>query len=228
MTQTTPRSRAAAAAALLAAALSLCTAARAQIDCAQCSAVCAKDKRATRGYPDDLRPEELTARVAHKTPEAQAHFVDAQRRDPSFGGSDLDGAIRSYRQAVQVDPQNAQYRNYFAAALMQQSAYDEAVYNLVEAVKLVPAESKYVVNLGYAYHRQGDELRALVQYMRALMLDPRDVRARVFAAYALESLGLVDDAALEFKRVLAQDPKHEGAKRGLQRLRPEAPPMQSR
>jgi tetratricopeptide (TPR) repeat protein len=204
--------------------LVLGNAARAQIDCAQCTAVCAKDKSTGKKYPDDLRPEEVTARVAHKTPEAQALFVDAQRRDPTFGGSDLAGAIRSYRQAIQADGSNAQYRNYFAAALMHAGAYDEAVYNLTEAVKLVPAESKYVVNLGYAYHRQGDEMRALIQYMRALMLDPRDVRARVFAAYAMEALGLSDDAVLEFKRVLAQDPKHEGAKRGLFRLKGAAPP----
>lgn len=192
---------------------------QAQIDCAQCQAVCGgKQKGGARGYPDDLRPEELSARVVHESAEAQALFVDAQRRDPSFGGSDLDGALRSYRAAVKVDGDNAQYRNYLAAALMAAGLVDEAAYNLAEASRLVPSESKYVVNLGYAYHRQGDETRALVQYLRALMLDPRDVRARVFAAYAMESLGLVDEAALELKKVLAQDPGHEGAKRALLRL----------
>jgi tetratricopeptide (TPR) repeat protein len=192
--------------------------ARAQIDCAQCTAVCKVQKGKGGGYPDDLKPEELSARVVHKSADAQALFVDAQRRDPSFGGSDLDGALRSYRAAVKVDGENAQYRNYLAAALMAAGQVDEAAHNLAEASRLVPSEAKYVVNLGYAYHRQGDETRALVQYLRALMLDPRDVRARVFAAYAMETLGLNEEAALELKKVLAQDPAHEGAKRALARL----------
>lgn len=198
--------------------------ARAQIDCAQCQAVCGKSRPSSKAYPEDIRPEELSARVQHRSPEARALFVDAQRRDPSFGGSDLEGALRAYRQAVKVDPDNAQYRNYLAAALMVAGLVDEAVYNLEEAVRLVPNEAKYVVNLGYAHHRLGDETRALVHYMRALMLDPRDLRARVFAAYALETLGLVDEAVLELKKVLAQDPAHEGAKRALSRLRAGPPP----
>jgi tetratricopeptide (TPR) repeat protein len=200
--------------------------ARAQIDCAQCQAVCASRGSSSAAYPDDLKPEALSAQIKHNNPDARAEFLEAQKRDPSFGGNDLTGAVASYKKAVLLDDKNSQYRNYLAAALLANGAPGEAVYNLQAAVRLVPSEAKYLVNLGYAYHRAGDETRALVHYMRGLMLDPRDLRARLFAAFAFEQLGLVEDAVLELKRVLAQEPKHEVAKRALARLAP--PPLQSK
>lgn len=185
------------------------------IDCAQCRAVCSGKGQK---YPDDLSPEGPSNDVKHTTPEAQAAFSDARRKDPAFGGRDLKGAIEGYKRAVLLDGDSSQYRNHLAGALMTAGNLDEAIYNLEQAAKLVPSEAKYLVNLGYAHHRRGDETRALVFYLRALMLDPKDVRARLFAGYALELLGYPQDAALEMRKVLAQDPKNEGAKRTLQRL----------
>jgi len=192
---------------------------RAQVDCAQCTALCAKGASVS-AYPDDLRPEAPSSTVRHVNPEARAQFIEATKRDPSFGGSDLNGAVSGYKKAVLLDANNAQYRNYLAASLLAIGDPTEAAYNLQAAVRLVPSEPKYLVNLGYAFHRAGDETRALVHYMRGLVLDPRDVRARLFAAYALEALGLKDDAILELRRVVSQDPKHEAAKRALARLVP--------
>jgi tetratricopeptide (TPR) repeat protein len=190
--------------------------ARAEIDCAQCRAVC--PAKGDTHYPDDLQPEGPSKTVRHKSPENAMVFSIATKLDPAFGGKDLQGAIDEYRKAVVLDGENAQYRNYFAGALMASGNVDEAIYNLQAATRLVPSEAKYLVNLGYAFHRKGDETRALVHYMRALMLDGRDTRARLFTGYALEILGMRDDAILEFKKVLNQDRKNEGAARALARL----------
>lgn len=204
--------------------VTLAPAARAQPDCAQCLALCAKNNRGQNDYPDDDGPQGLGVAVRHNNPEAQAHFVEGQRNDPAFGGRDLVGALRNYREAVKLDPTNPQYRNFLAAALLRAGNAEEAIYNLRQAVRLVPNEPKYQVNLGYALHRTGDEARALVQYMRALMLDPRDVRARLYAAFAMSLLGMRDEAVLELRRVLVQEPGHEAARRALMRLDPSAVP----
>jgi tetratricopeptide (TPR) repeat protein len=186
---------------------------RADIDCAQCRQVCK-----SKSYPEELGTETPTSQPKHKSSEAEAAFTDGRRKDPAFGGRDLNGAIASYKRAVAVDPENSQYRNYLAGALMASGNVDEAIVNLDQAVKLVPSEAKYLVNLGYAHHRRGDEVRALLYYMRGLLLDPHDVRARLFSGYALEILGYDDEAVLELKKVLNQDEKNEGARRALARL----------
>jgi tetratricopeptide (TPR) repeat protein len=188
------------------------------IDCAQCRAVCNHGKR--NSYPDDLSPEREGGAVAHRSPDAEAAFIDGRRKDPGFGGRDLAGAVTGYKRAVLLDGDNSQYRNHLAGALMAQGLLGEAIYNLEHAMRLQPNVPKYLVNLGYAHHRGGDETLALVYYMRALMLDPRDVRARLFAGYALEILGYGKDAALEMRKVLNQDPKNDGARKALLRLEP--------
>ena len=176
------------------------SAAAADIDCAQCRAVC----RVERRYPDELSPDVGIA-IRHRTPEAQLVFEDGKANDPAFGGKDARRAVESYRKAVVIDPENSQYRNHLAAALLTTGRADEAVYNLEQALRLVPSEPKYFVNLGYALHRKGDEQRALVWYLRALVLDPRDGRARLFSGYAMEILGMDQEAVLEFRRVLQQE-----------------------
>jgi Flp pilus assembly protein TadD len=196
--------------------LAFAVGARAEIDCAQCSAVCKGGSG--KSYPEDLRPENPSASVKHKSAESEAAFVDARRKDPAFGGRDAQGAVQGYKRAVLLDGDNAHYRNHLAGALMLTGNVDEAVYNLENAARLVPSEAKFLVNLGYAHHRRGDETRALVYYLRALMLDPRDVRARLFSGYALEILGYTDEAVLELKKVLNQDAANEGARRALARL----------
>lgn len=190
--------------------------ARADIDCAQCRATC--NASVGKSYPEELSPENPKQAVKHKSPDAEAAFIDARKKDPAFGGRDAEGAVQGYKRAVLLDGENSQYRNHLAGALMLTGHIDEAIYNLELAARLVPGEPKYLVNLGYAHHRKGDETRALLYYMRALMLDPRDVRARLFAGYALEILGYANEAVLELKKVLNMDPYNEGARRALARL----------
>lgn len=188
-------------------------AAVADIDCTQCRAICKEPRR----YPDELSPD-MGVTVRHKTPEAKAAFEEGRNNDPGLGGKDARLAVESYKKAVLLDPENSQYRNHLAAALLTAGNADEAVYNLEQAMRLVPSEPKYFVNLGYALHRKGDENRALVWYLRALVLDPRDTRARLFSGYAMEILGMQQEAVMEFRRVLQQEPSNKGAETALRRL----------
>jgi len=183
------------------------------IDCATCREVCRN-----RSYPDNARPDLRSGGLMHRSPEARAAFESGVSLDPGLGGTDARRAVDAYKKAVLIDPDNAQYRNHLAAALLTGGVYPEAIYNLEKAAALVPTEPKYIVNLGYAWHRSGDEQRALVWYMRALIIDPGDGRARLFAGYALELLGMPTEATLEFRRVLLGDPDNVGARTALARL----------
>lgn len=183
------------------------------VDCAQCRAIC---REGAKPYQNDVAAEPTEPQ--HKNKDAQAAFTDGRRKDPAFGGADVAGAVDAYKRAVILDNDNAQYRNYLAAALLWAGRVDEAIYNLEQANNLVPSEPKFVVNLGYAHHRRGDETRAMLYYSRALMLDPRSLRARLFLGYALELMGYRDEAITELKKVLVQDQANEGAKAALRRL----------
>jgi tetratricopeptide (TPR) repeat protein len=187
--------------------------AAAPLDCAACREVCRN-----RSYPDNARPDLRSGGLLHRSPEARAAFESGVAADPGLGGTDARRAVDAYKNAVLIDPDNAQYRNHLAAALLTSGVYPEAIYNLEKAAALIPTEPKYIVNLGYAWHRAGDEQRALVWYMRALIIDPGDGRARLFAGYALELLGMPTEATLEFRRVLLQDPGNVGARTALARL----------
>ena len=189
--------------------------AQAELDCAQCRAMCRANKKSS--YTEDISPKKSTDLV-HKNDDAHVLFEKAIALDPAFGGKSAEGAASFYKKAVLLDPSNAQYRNYLAAALVRSGLLDEAIYNLKQASELEPSQPKYILNLGYAYHRQGDEVLALFHYLRALALDPTSVRARVFTAHALETLGKKDEALVEFRRVLEQDPTQVAAARAVKRL----------
>jgi tetratricopeptide (TPR) repeat protein len=182
-------------------------------DCARCREVCG-----SRGYPENARPDLRSGSLVHRSPEAKAAFEAGVASDPGLGGSSAKFAVDAYKRAVLIDPDNAQYRNHLAAALLATGAAREAVYNLEKAHALVPSEPKYLVNLGYAWHRAGDEQRALVWYLRSMVLDSTDLRAHLFAGYALEILGMPQEATLEFRRVLLGEPDNAGAIAGLKRL----------
>ncbi len=191
-----------------------------EVECAQCREICK-----TRMYPGDASPDLRSGGLAHKSELAKSAFEEGVKSDPGLGGNNAKAAVEAYKRAVLIDPDNAQYRNHLAAALLTTTNTKEAIYNLERAIALAPTEPKYVVNLGYAWHRGGDEQRALVNYLRALVLDPHDLRAHLFAGYAMEILGMQEEAAYEFRRVLLGDPGHQGAKKSLKRLGKNEPPI---
>ncbi len=183
--------------------------------CEQCLAACASPGP---DYPANVRPLRPPDDVHHESSRVKTLFVDARAQDPAFGGRNLDGAVAGYRGAVRLEPRNAEYRNYLAAALMRRKNYDEARYNLKKATEVAPSKAKYFVNLGYAHHKLGDEVRAMAAFLRAVALDPRNVKARLFAAHAFRALGLKDEAEAEYRRVLLVDPRNDGATKGLRSL----------
>jgi hypothetical protein len=187
--------------------------AHAEPDCAACRAACRPGS-----YPEHMRPEPSTQTVFHHSATAEAAFLQAKVADPNFGGTNGRRAVVGYRRALGLDPENAQYRNYLAGALLAVGEHTEAVRVLEEATRLVPGEAKYLVNLGYAWHRGGDEQRALVWYLRALAIAPDDPRAHLFAGYAMGLLGLPEEAEREFRQVLRLDPQNDQARAALTKV----------
>lgn len=88
---------------------------------------------------------------------------------------DLGQAIRSYEQAVSLDPGQASYANNLGACLLDSGRTEEAVGWFRRASRLNPEMFSAHLNLGRAFLLLGDTTEAEASLMRALDADPDSV-----------------------------------------------------
>lgn len=87
-------------------------------------------------------------------------------------------ALRAYRQAVQLAPQEAAMHHALGIALVRQGLIREAIAALQQAVALAPEQPRPLNNLGYARIMNGEHEQARALFQRALALAPDNQRAR--------------------------------------------------
>ena len=66
-----------------------------------------------------------------------------------------DEAIASYREAIQIAPDNAQAHSMLAAALSRLGKHDEAIAASRDAVRLAPQDANAQLGLGYSLQEKG-------------------------------------------------------------------------
>ena len=102
---------------------------------------------------------------------------------------EFDLAEAQYRQALDIDPKNAEARYNLANALMQQKKYKAAI-EMYEGVttnnKNLQAASHY--NAGVSYSKQKDLPNSIEAYKAALRINPHDNDARENLQKALSEL----------------------------------------
>ena len=92
--------------------------------------------------------------------------------------SDLDGAIRAYREAIQLNPFNAHLHTVLANMLYDKREFDAAIKELDEAIRLDPNVASAYYFRGASYQEKAEYYKALVDYNRALHFDPQYASAR--------------------------------------------------
>jgi tetratricopeptide (TPR) repeat protein len=156
-----------------------------------------------------------------KESEALAEFEEALRLNPVTGVGGLfahigylrlnamnfDGAIETYKQAVSVDPNNAETHRKLGEAYRKQGRQDEALAEFVVALQIDPANADAHAALGQLYVAVGRPEEAVSVLQRAVTLNPAHREARYALGSTLVRLGRSDEGQKElqiFERLQAE------------------------
>jgi tetratricopeptide (TPR) repeat protein len=121
----------------------------------------------------------------------------------------LDEAIRQYREALQIKPDDAQALNNIANALLARGKPDEAISRYQNALRIKPDYAAAHYNLAIALEQKGRMDEAVVQYKDALQIKPDDAPAQFSLATVLRQQGRADEAKLHYQQVRQIDPGFE-------------------
>jgi tetratricopeptide (TPR) repeat protein len=108
---------------------------------------------------------------------------------------DLDGAIRTYREYLAVQPDSLEARSNLGAALARAGHYDEAIGEYDRALSKSPGNPALLLNLGLAYYKTGRPAEAATRFERAASLAPQfKEQVTLLLASCYNSLGKYNDA----------------------------------
>ena len=128
------------------------------------------------------------------------------------GAGELLEAATRYREAIRLDPSNAEAHHNLAGVLQGQGWIHDAIAELETALELRPEYAEAHYNLANLLRTQ-DKLREAVRhYRRALALQPGLAPAHNNLANVLKELGEFDAAREHYDRALALDPENTDAR----------------
>ena len=146
---------------------------------------------------------ELIGKAVTVRPSSQMHYnlgiaFQAQGK--------LDQAIKSYRQALALQPDFAEGHDNLGIALQAQGQLDEAITSYRKALSLKPGLAGTHYNLGNALQELGRLDQAIASYRQALLLKPDFAGAHGNMGNALRSQGKLDEAIASYLQALALTP----------------------
>ena len=131
---------------------------------------------------------------------------------------DLAGALDGYRQALAVEPDNADALNLAASATRGLGDTAEAIALARRAAAAAPARADVRYNLGNALSAAGDAAGAAEAFRAALEIAPDNADAAANLGVALARLGDLDGAEAAYGTALAHAPDHRIAGLNLANL----------
>jgi protein O-mannosyl-transferase len=136
-----------------------------------------------------------------------------------FNAGRIEEGMARLRNAVRIDPADAEAQGNLGLVLFLRGDVSAAITPLAEAVRLSPDRADLRCLLGRALAQQGWLGEAAEQLAEAVRLRPDNAEAHVSLGNVLAALHRRDEAVAEFTRALLLVPGHEGAWRGLEKLR---------
>jgi tetratricopeptide (TPR) repeat protein len=117
--------------------------------------------------------------------------------------------LASLRQAAEVEPQNALYRNAVGAVLLNVGRFPDAQAEFQKAVELDPTYADAYHNLGSAYAEQGKWEEAITAYKKALAQTIYSTPETTYnnLGYAYWALDRRTEAEEAFRAALQLEPK---------------------
>ncbi len=147
---------------------------------------------------------------AHRVTLAQPAFLEGWTLLglASFKNRKPDKAVTALRQALKLDPKNAETLNNLGAALNANGDHEAAIKCLASALSLKPNYAEAVINLGGSYQKLSKPNEAAKCYRKILELCPNDAKVLIRMGNNLKNLGDFHGSIKLLRRVLAISPKH--------------------
>ena len=115
---------------------------------------------------------------------------------------DWAGAETEFRNALQLNANDAEAHNHYGAFLLAKGRFDEAISERRDALTLDPLSTRYLTNLGEAYYFAKRYNEAIGQYRQALELDPKDALVHEWLGDAYQRVGDERGALAEWRTAL--------------------------
>jgi TolB-like protein/Flp pilus assembly protein TadD len=162
------------------------------------------------GAPNDCFPQaEAAAKKALALDDTSSTAHAALASLKGLNGFDYPGAIAEYERTLQLNPNDATTRQWFANdALANVGQTEREIAELKRAVELDPLSLVINSNLGVAYIHAGRLDEAIAQLRKTVELDGTFYYARYNLAQALELKGLIPEATAEYQKTMSmtEDP----------------------
>jgi TolB-like protein/Flp pilus assembly protein TadD len=162
------------------------------------------------GAPNDCFPQaEAAARKALALDETSSTAHASLASLKGLNGFDYPGAIAEYERTLQLNPNDATARQWFANdALANVGQTEREIAELKRAVELDPLSLVINSNLGVAYIHAGRLDEAIAQLRKTVELDGAFYYSRYNLAQALELKGLIPEATAEYQKTMSmtEDP----------------------
>jgi TolB-like protein/Tfp pilus assembly protein PilF len=162
------------------------------------------------GAPNDCFPQAETAArkaLALDDTSSTAHAALASLK--GLNGFDYPGAIAEYERTLQLNPNDATARQWFANdTLANVGQTEREIAELKRAVELDPLSLVINSNLGVAYIHAGRLDEAIAQLRKTVELDGAFYYSRYNLAQAQELKGLIPEATAEYQKTMSmtEDP----------------------
>jgi tetratricopeptide (TPR) repeat protein len=116
-------------------------------------------------------------------------------------------AVESFRQGVEVAPDNPLLRHRLGTALFMTGEVGEAEREFAEALRRSPGYAPAHYSLAVLFESRGRDAEAIDRYAAAVKYQPTYVQARLRLAGALRRSGRANDALKEYEEILRLDPR---------------------
>lgn len=120
---------------------------------------------------------------------------------------DLDGAIKKYKESIEVDPKRSNVYVNWGMLLMNQGYYGDAVAKYKDAINHDPKNYEAYINWGVSLMRQGNYTEANSKLRKALKMKPRNEYAKVNLAEILVNEESYEDAIALCEEIIEINPE---------------------
>jgi tetratricopeptide (TPR) repeat protein len=160
----------------------------------------------------------LAQAAPNLTQNAKSALIYARLGDQYAKQKDFAKADQARRQALALNPEDADTRLALADSNMTRRQYVAALAQYDAAAKLRPSDPAIQNGRGLAYKNLKQYPRALQAFQRALALDPSNAQVQNNVGVLYELLGNKAQAVTAYKKALALNPSLEIARRNLSRF----------
>jgi tetratricopeptide (TPR) repeat protein len=119
----------------------------------------------------------------------------------------IDEAIECSKQAIGVDPKNAEAHFNLASLLLSKSELKSSIAEFEKAIQINPKYTKAQINLATALMQDGQTDKAIIHASEAVKIDPNNVDAHLNLAMALEQQDKLNEAEREFRCAIKLQPE---------------------